>query len=78
MSYSPAEPVTTFVAPGNFMLATLTTQRMKQLKGGARPRVDVGVHKNPRVALLEVAAGFVSWSIVEPVVPAPAVTPEKA
>lgn len=52
-----------------FHLAALTFQRARQLKNGARPRVDAGSHKFPRVALLEVMGGLVSWSVVEKAAP---------
>lgn len=46
-----------------FRLVTLTVHRARQLKDGARPRVDPGNHKFLRVAMLEVMAGMVSWSV---------------
>lgn len=46
-----------------FCLVTVTFQRAKQLQNGARPRVDAGNHKFLRVAMLEVMAGLVSWSV---------------
>jgi DNA-directed RNA polymerase omega subunit len=46
-----------------FRLVTLALQRARQLKDGARPRVEPGGHKILRVALLEVMAGTVSWSV---------------
>jgi len=52
-------------AESKFRLVTLTAQRAKQLQNGARPRVDGGDHKFLRVALLEVMAGTVSWSLAE-------------
>ena len=45
-----------------FHLVSVVFQRAKQLKSGARPRVDAGDHKATRVALLEVLADTVSWS----------------
>ncbi len=45
-----------------FHLVAVVFQRAKQLKSGARPRVDAGSHKATRVALLEVLADTVSWS----------------
>jgi DNA-directed RNA polymerase omega subunit len=56
-------------AESKFRLVTLTAQRAKQLQNGARPRVDGGGHKFLRVALLEVMAGTVSWSLAEAVLP---------
>jgi DNA-directed RNA polymerase omega subunit len=46
-----------------FRLIVVTFQRAKQLQNGARPRVDPGDHKFARVAMLEVMAGMVSWSV---------------
>jgi DNA-directed RNA polymerase subunit K/omega len=42
-----------------FYVATLMFQRARQLKDGARPRVDARGHTSTRVALLEVLAGLV-------------------
>lgn len=42
-----------------FYVATLIFQRAKQLRDGARPRVDARGHTPTRVALLEVLAGLV-------------------
>jgi hypothetical protein len=42
-----------------FYLATLTFRRQRQLKNGARPRVESG-NTLVRVALLEVMAGLVA------------------
>jgi DNA-directed RNA polymerase subunit K/omega len=43
-----------------FYVATLTFRRQRQLKEGARPRVESGGHTLVRVALLEVMAGLVA------------------
>jgi DNA-directed RNA polymerase subunit K/omega len=48
-----------------FHRVVVASQRAKQLAAGARPRVDPGTHRHARVALLEVMAGLVSWSMVE-------------
>jgi DNA-directed RNA polymerase subunit K/omega len=53
----------------SFQCVVLTGQRARQLAAGARPRVDATGHKPLRVALLEVSAGLVSWSIEEKPVP---------
>jgi len=45
-----------------FYLVSVVFQRAKQLQNGARPRVDPGVHKPTRVALMEVLADTISWS----------------
>jgi DNA-directed RNA polymerase omega subunit len=61
-----------------FHLVIVASQRAKQLAAGARPRVEPGRHRAPRIALLEVAAGLVSWSLTEPAVPiAPALKAKK-
>lgn len=49
---------------GGVHLATLVFQRAKQLKNGSRPRVAAGSHRPTRLALLEVLADTVSWSVV--------------
>jgi DNA-directed RNA polymerase omega subunit len=46
-----------------FHLVSLAFQRAKQIQAGARPRVDAVGHKPTRVALLEVIADTVSWTI---------------
>ena len=52
-----------------FHLVIVASQRAKQLAAGARPRVEPGTHRHSRVALLEVTAGLVSWSLSEPPTP---------
>jgi DNA-directed RNA polymerase subunit K/omega len=46
-----------------FHIVSLAFLRAKQLKAGARPRVDASGHKPTRVALLEVMADTISWTI---------------
>jgi DNA-directed RNA polymerase omega subunit len=46
-----------------FQLVVVAAQRAKQLMAGARPRIEPGAHRFTRVALLESAAGLVSWSV---------------
>ena len=62
---APAGPVGTASdgLPGRFHLAALAFQRAKQLQNGARPRVDAAGHKPTRVALLEVLADTISWTV---------------
>lgn len=48
-----------------FRLVTLAFQRAKQLQNGARPRVEPGDHKSQRIAMLEVLAGAISWTLTE-------------
>jgi DNA-directed RNA polymerase subunit K/omega len=48
---------------GRFHIATLVMRRAKQLASGARPRVEPNGHKLIRLALSEVMAGAVSWSV---------------
>lgn len=55
-----------------FHMAALTFQRARQLQNGARPRVETGGHKALRVALLEVTAGLISWSVGEKAASGPA------
>jgi DNA-directed RNA polymerase subunit K/omega len=45
-----------------FHVAALAFQRARQLREGARPRVDAAGHKVVTVALLEVLADTISWS----------------
>jgi DNA-directed RNA polymerase omega subunit len=46
-----------------FHLLSLAFQRAHQLNAGARPRVPRRDHKPTRLALLEVMADTVSWSL---------------
>jgi DNA-directed RNA polymerase subunit K/omega len=53
---------------GNFHVASLVFQRARQLKNGARPRVDDAAgHVPTRVALMEVRAETVSWTVEDKV-----------
>jgi DNA-directed RNA polymerase subunit K/omega len=46
-------------AGDGFYVVTLMFHRQRQLKEGARPRVDARGHSSTRVAVLEVLAGLV-------------------
>lgn len=46
-----------------FHIAALTFQRARQLKNGARPRVESASHRPTRLALLEVLSDRVSWTV---------------
>jgi DNA-directed RNA polymerase subunit K/omega len=50
---------------GNFHKVTLAFQRARQLKDGARPRVDAPGHRPTRLAMLEVMADTISWTVAE-------------
>ena len=67
------DPVTAAAALNlsRFHLVSLAFQRAKQLQAGARPRVVASGHKPTHVALLEVMADTVSWTVD------PAETPPK-
>jgi DNA-directed RNA polymerase subunit K/omega len=39
-------------------------QRARQLQAGARPRVESASHSPTRLALLEVLADTISWTVV--------------
>lgn len=62
---APAIPVDigAVVVTDKFCLAALAFLRARQLQNGARPRVEAADHKPCRLALLEVAAGLVSWDV---------------
>jgi len=49
---------------GPFHVAVLAFQRAKQLKSGAQPRVDSASRSPTRLALLEVLADTISWTVV--------------
>jgi len=56
---------------GRFHAAVVAFQRARQLQNNARPRIESDGHKFHRLALMEVMAGTVSWSVEElPVVTA--------
>ena len=46
-----------------FHVVALVFQRVRQLKNGAPPRVDPAGHKPLHLALLEVLANTVPWTI---------------
>jgi len=58
------------VALNPFHIAALTFQRARQLKNGARPRVESDGHRPTRLALLEVLSDRISWSLSEAPPPA--------
>ncbi len=55
-----------------FLLSSVAFLRVKQLVSGARPRLEPERHKHTHLALLEVLADTVSWSVEDPRVPAKA------
>lgn len=59
------EPVAPYLH-NRFHLLALVFQRVRQLKAGARPRIEAEDHKPTRLALLEVMADTVSWSLADP------------
>ncbi len=46
-----------------FLFVDVAAERAKQLRRGARPRVDGPTHKLERLAMREVAGGYVEWSL---------------
>ncbi len=70
---SPAAELTAPGIPGStssgplvnrFHIAAVAFQRAKQLQNGARPRVDAAGHRPTRLAVLEVLADTISWTVV--------------
>ena len=55
-------------AVNRFLVCAVAFLRAKQLAGGAKPRIDGGSHKPPRVAVGEVLADAISWSTAAPAV----------
>ena len=56
---SPAPPIRS-----RFLFVDVAAQRAKQLRRGARPRVDaVDTHKLERIAMREVSHGCVEWTL---------------
>jgi DNA-directed RNA polymerase subunit K/omega len=49
-----------------FLLSSVAFLRAKQLLSGARPRLEPERHKSTQLALLEVLADTVSWSVEDP------------
>lgn len=52
-----------------FGFVTVVVHRVRQLLGGARPRLASNGHKMTRVAVLEVNAGMVSWDVAPEAMP---------
>ncbi len=50
---------------GRFHVAAVAFQRARQLQNNAAPRVETDGHKLHRIALMEVLAGAISWSVKE-------------
>jgi DNA-directed RNA polymerase subunit K/omega len=48
-----------------FHIAVLAFQRARHLQNGAPPRVAAGSHRATRIALLEVLADTISWTVLE-------------
>jgi DNA-directed RNA polymerase omega subunit len=46
-----------------FLLSSVAFLRAKQLQSGARPRLEAERHKPTHLALLEVLADTISWSV---------------
>lgn len=57
----PAQGLFLVGAESRFHIASLAFQRARQLKAGARPRVEQEGHTLVRLAQLEVMAGLISW-----------------
>jgi DNA-directed RNA polymerase omega subunit len=54
---------------GRFHIAVVAFHRARQLQNSARPRVEAtDGHKLHRIALMEVMAGVIPWSVEEKVV----------
>ena len=59
------EPPKPVVPPlkSRFLFVDVAAERAKQLRRGARPRVDGPTHKLERLAMREVAAGMIEWNL---------------
>jgi DNA-directed RNA polymerase subunit K/omega len=70
---APAKPAAAVAGPApqngvsaglsRFHIIVLAFQRAKQLRDGARPRVEVATRRPTRVALAEVMADTISWTV---------------
>lgn len=60
---APSSVAANGVALDPFHIAALTFQRARQLKNGARPRVESLDHRPTRLALLEVLSDRISWTV---------------
>jgi DNA-directed RNA polymerase subunit omega len=49
----------------NYRFIQVAAKRARQLQGGARPQVDADTHKTTRLAMEEIKAGKVEWTIPE-------------
>jgi DNA-directed RNA polymerase subunit K/omega len=62
-------PAASIKGPGNglplspFHVAALAFQRARQLQAGARPRVESASRSPTRLAVLEVQADTISWTV---------------
>jgi DNA-directed RNA polymerase omega subunit len=53
---------TTAAFDNRFLLVTVASRRVLQIRGGSRPRVEVANHKPAVQAVVEVLAGCVPYS----------------
>jgi DNA-directed RNA polymerase subunit K/omega len=77
LPFSALTPAIQAQLKNTFHLAVVAAHRVKQLAAGARPRLDPGIHRHTRIAVLEVAAGLVSWTVVLPPTAEERVAPTK-
>jgi DNA-directed RNA polymerase subunit K/omega len=57
------QPAVSEATSNRFHVASVAFLRAKQLQAGAKPRVPSHRHKPVRIALLEVMAEAISWSL---------------
>jgi DNA-directed RNA polymerase subunit K/omega len=55
--------LTTAAFENRFLLVTVASRRVLQIRGGSRPRADVASHKPVVQAVAEVLAGCVPYSM---------------
>ncbi len=59
---SPDEPANGAFS-NRFLLVTVASRRVVQIRGGSRVRVERGIHKPVVLAVAEVLAGYVPYSL---------------
>ena len=70
-----APPSVQSISGGNplqnrLLVSSVAFLRARQLHCGSRPRVEADGHKTTHLAVLEVLADTISWSVPDPVEPA--------
>jgi DNA-directed RNA polymerase subunit K/omega len=60
----PGDETPAAFSPNKFLLVVVACQRAAQLRAGARPHLEARGHKSCTMAVAEVMAGTVAYSVV--------------